>query len=178
MIRPDSGRESAREAWRARKVHVMVSQELPRLAPRLHEDHPFYLSSVAGVSWGPRFCADYNAEIERLLERHGTPDWAPGQRRIAAGECLGLLANLQIHDFSGFEPEAAALCQRVLDEWSWAAREDAVLAYEPRREIVLIAREVTSIAQVWFDLVDLRELEYMQHYELPGSLAGIRGASG
>ncbi|WP_165704027.1 hypothetical protein [Enhygromyxa salina] len=161
MTNHRSGSEVAYEEWEQGRARTLTTKTFQRVQPSLPQDSLFYWSSVGAVDWGPKFCDEYNAEIARLIEERGVPDWAPGLRRLMPTDCQAALAKYETEDTDFLSDAQRWLVARISGLRDSIAPVSAV-AHIPDRGLLLTVRRTPQ--RLYFDVFDLLELKYMSHY--------------
>ena len=76
----------AREEWNQRRASMQHFGDIYSDRPLIHPSG-LYVS----ICWDEDYARAYNEEIRKLLETHGMPEWAPGNRLPDRERCLVLL---------------------------------------------------------------------------------------
>jgi hypothetical protein len=111
---------------------------------------------------GPAFCRAYNRAIDRLIARHGLPEWAPGRRVPDRHEALKLLESGK--PFARYRPSSTD--ERSQVEWVCLSRRYTPLAWArcKSRRLLLIGGDL-STRTGRIDIIDLMEHFWMEGYD-------------
>ena len=120
--------ELARKDWENEMARRLVIGLLARDEPLYDSESGLYCASLGCVSTDEteKYCAAYNAEVDRLIARHGLPPWAPARRIPSRREAIEVLV--------GSPPASTALDQLHLDNPRRAALNDMFRSLEERRD--------------------------------------------
>lgn len=165
----DRPHQQAELDWERRRVKLVGVGLLDSEHPLLYEGDLFYSASLGCQLLPEKFAwADaYNEAIDRLVARHGVPDWCPRMRLPSVEFCADSIRRdgqaIELYAPTGlYEARASRVAtQRPLSKWR-----PSIWCYVQDRELVLFAGP-TSFDTTRLDVVDLVEFHWMASLRVP-----------